>query len=177
MKCNYILLLSATLISSILLTTQRDMTRCLQARPRWLSGGGFKDRKKKKRMKSSFFNFFLFGRGAHYFLKGLPGEFNKCHGTSQPSREMTFCLSGIRMRLIDWLIMKNKPYISLIWRERKMRGHIYFFSNGVLQYCRQVLVSEHLSRVSDSEAFLRGHVSVWHWTDFGFLINTTEWFT
>lgn len=94
MKCNYILFLSATLISSILLTTQRDMTRCLQAQPRWLSGGGFKDRKKKKKiMKSSIF----FGRGAHYFLKGLPGEFNKCHGMSWPSREMTFCLSGIWM--------------------------------------------------------------------------------
>lgn len=36
-------------------------------------------RKKKKKIKSSFHSvFFFFCNGAHYLLKGLPGEFNKC---------------------------------------------------------------------------------------------------
>lgn len=84
------------------------MTRCLQARPRWLSRGGFKDRERERGEKKEIYIYFCLITS----WKDFPVSLINVTETSRPTHEITFWLAWIWMWLIDWVVMKMRriPY-------------------------------------------------------------------
>lgn len=123
MKCNYVPLLSGTLISSILLTTQRLWPDAFRPSP-----GGYQEeasktgRERERGEKKKKYIYFL----PHYFLKGLPGEFNKCH-RDEPTNPWDHILACLDLDVTDWLgCYENETRTWLTWLKMKMSWQIFF---------------------------------------------------